>query len=81
MFAGWKPAPLVRAPREEGLRLIDLERRVLAADPLLRKEVIQPHLPIRLPCYDLVPITGTTFGDCLPYGLAHRLRVEPAFVT
>ena len=23
---------------------------------LLRKEVIQPHLPIRLPCYDLAPI-------------------------
>ena len=24
---------------------------------LLRKEVIQPHLPIRLPCYDFTPIT------------------------
>jgi hypothetical protein len=32
---------------------------------LLRKEVIQPHLPIRLPCYDLVPITGLTFDGCL----------------
>ena len=28
----------------------------------LRKEVIQPHLPIRLPCYDLAPITGFTLG-------------------
>ena len=28
---------------------------------LLRKEVIQPHLPVRLPCYDLVPIAGPTF--------------------
>ena len=28
---------------------------------LLRKEVIQPHLPVRLPCYDLVLITGPTF--------------------
>jgi hypothetical protein len=28
----------------------------------LRKEVIQPHLPIRLPCYDLVPLTASTFG-------------------
>jgi hypothetical protein len=27
-----------------------------------RKEVIQPHLPIRLPCYDLVPLTGITLG-------------------
>ena len=30
-----------------------------------RKEVIQPHLPIRLPCYDLVPLTGLTFGVSL----------------
>ena len=28
---------------------------------LLRKEVIQPHLPIRLPCYDFTPIIGPTF--------------------
>jgi hypothetical protein len=26
--------------------------------PLPRKEVIQPHLPVRLPCYDFVPIAG-----------------------
>ena len=32
---------------------------------LHRKEVIQPHLPIRLPCYDLTPITGPTFDSCL----------------
>ena len=32
---------------------------------LLRKEVIQPHLPIRLPCYDFVPLTGHTFGTSL----------------
>ena len=30
-----------------------------------RKEVIQPHLPVRLPCYDLAPITGLTLGGCL----------------
>ena len=28
---------------------------------LPRKEVIQPHLPVRLPCYDFVPITDPTF--------------------
>ena len=27
---------------------------------LPRKEVIQPHLPVRLPCYDLAPVTGIT---------------------
>ena len=32
---------------------------------LLRKEVIQPHLPIRLPCYDFTPVIGLTFDGCL----------------
>ena len=27
-----------------------------------RKEVFQPHLPVRLPCYDLAPVTGFTLG-------------------
>ena len=29
---------------------------------LLRKEVIQPQVPLRLPCYDFTPITSHTFG-------------------
>ncbi len=37
----------------------------------LRKEVIQPQVPLRLPCYDFTPVTGRTLGSCLPYGLAH----------
>jgi hypothetical protein len=32
---------------------------------LLRKEVIQPHLPVRLPCYDFVPIADPTFDGSL----------------
>ena len=28
-----------------------------------RKEVIQPHLPIRLPCYDFTPVIGPAFGS------------------
>ena len=31
-----------------------------------RKEVIQPQVPLRLPCYDLVPIAEFRFGACLP---------------
>ena len=27
-----------------------------------RKEVFQPHLPVRLPCYDLAPVTSFTLG-------------------
>ena len=48
---------------------------------LLRKEVIQPHLPVRLPCYDLVPIASPTFDSSLSYELGHWLRVLPTFVT
>jgi len=43
--------------------------------------VIQPQLPLRLPCYDFTPIINPTFDGCLPYGLAHRLRVLPTFVV
>src|SRR5207247_766941 len=32
---------------------------------LLRKEVIQPQVPLRLPCYDFIPITIHTFGTSL----------------
>ena len=53
----------------------------MEATMLLRKEVIQPHLPVRLPCYDFVPIASPTFDGSLPYGLGHRLRVLPTFVT
>ena len=32
---------------------------------LLKKEVIQPQVPLRLPCYDFIPVTAHTFGHCL----------------
>ena len=51
------------------------------AQKLRRKEVIQPHLPVRLPCYDLVPITSLTLDGSIPKGLGHRLRVLPTFMT
>ena len=31
---------------------------------LLRKEVIQPQVPLRLPCYDFIPVTSFTLGPC-----------------
>ena len=42
------------------------------ADCLPRKEVIQPHLPVRLPCYDFTPLTLHTFDASAPR------RVRPA---
>jgi hypothetical protein len=46
-----------------------------------RKEVIQPQLPLRLPCYDFTPIINPTLDGSLPCGLGHRLRVLPTFVV
>jgi hypothetical protein len=40
---------------------------------LLRKEVIQPQVPLRLPCYDFTPVTIHSLGTCLPFGLAQPL--------
>ena len=47
---------------------------------LHRKEVIQPHLPIRLPCYDFTPIICPTLGGWLQR-LPHRLRVLQTLVV
>ena len=48
---------------------------------LLRKEVIQPHLPVRLPCYDFTPIIIHTLAAYLPCGLDQRLLVQTTFVV
>ena len=52
-------------------------RPVRAWRNILRKEVIQPQVPLRLPCYDFTPVADPTVVACLPCGLAQRLRVEP----
>ena len=44
--------------------------QLLHCSCLHRKEVIQPHLPIRLPCYDFTPVANPTFGGAF---LAVRL--------
>ena len=47
---------------------------------LFRKEVIQPQVLLRLPCYDFTPIMDHTLGRCLPCGSACRLLVQSTFV-
>ncbi len=47
------------------------------SNDILRKEVIQPQVPLRLPCYDFTPVADPTVVRCLPCGLAHDLRVKP----
>ena len=55
---------------QAGLICVFLPRKLLP-----RKEVIQPHLPVRLPCYDFTPLTLHTFDASAPWGFG---RVRPA---
>ena len=48
-----------------------------SSNAFLRKEVIQPQVPLRLPCYDFTPVAKPTVVACFPCGLAQRLRVDP----
>ena len=64
-----------RARRPAGTPAVDECHRIP------RKEVIQPQLPLRLPCYDFTPVTDSTFDRSLPCGLGHGLRVSPASVV
>jgi len=47
----------------------------------LKKEVIQPQVPLGLPCYDFTPVTSHTLAACLPEGLAQLLLVQPTPVV
>ena len=42
------------------------------------KEVIQPQVPLRLPCYDFAPVTALAFGGLAPCGFRHGLRALTA---
>ena len=56
---------------------------VISGIPFLsRKEVIQPHLPVRLPCYDFTPLTRRSFGTVpLAVGLATSATSDSDGVT
>ena len=72
---------MVWSPKYRSIRRIDLGQLVLKTSAvLLRKEVIQPQVPLRLPCYDFIPITTHTFGTSLLCRLGQRLRVQTAFM-
>ena len=59
-------------------RITDADQiALLFSGYILRKEVIQPQVPLRLPCYDFTPVADLTVVGCLPYGSANRLRVKP----
>jgi hypothetical protein len=66
-----RPEPAIDGVRGGLRRVIDSELAPGSPEMggtevvLLRKEVIQPHLPVRLPCYDFTPIAGPTFDGSL----------------
>ena len=67
---------------EDGGYVLRMDDALSGANPdavsqILRKEVIQPQVPLRLPCYDFTPVADPTVVSCLPCGLAHCLRVKP----
>ena len=44
------------------------------------KEVIQPQVLLRLPCYDFTPIINHTVSACPPCGSTQQFQVQPTFV-
>ena len=68
--------PLRRTPAGSARGL-----RFFALGCLPRKEVIQPHVPVRLPCYDFTPLTLHTFDASAPLGFGRRLRVQTTRVV
>ena len=64
LFTG--PSKLNNDPFKFPLSLtLDVSTAYFICAGLHRKEVIQPHLPIRLPCYDFTPVIGLTFDSWL----------------
>jgi hypothetical protein len=48
------------------LLLSDLrDKQAYLTKIILRKEVIQPQVPLRLPCYDFTPVADPTVVRCL----------------
>ena len=59
---------IIALERMSRKRRVDTRHLHDLASMLLRKEVIQPHLPVRLPCYDFVLIASPTFDGSLHKG-------------
>eukprot|EP01037_Dinobryon_pediforme_P005358 gene5358-5410_t len=71
-FGFWSLVLKIRAALGAGnlemrtVRLLTKSRGFVPSGPNnVHEEVIQPHLPVRLPCYDFVPITDPTLGSSL----------------
>jgi hypothetical protein len=63
---GGLPPASLKTEQRKGRSRASSSSPVDVRENLPRKEVIQPQLPLRLPCYDFTPITGPTFDGSLP---------------
>ena len=54
-----------RTAQSEKCRMCMSQKGQAQAKQIPRKEVIQPQLPLQLPCYDFVPVTGPALDSCL----------------
>ena len=64
--------------RADALGLLRRTRRRSSLLEISVKEVIQPQVPLRLPCYDFAPVTALAFGRLVPCGFRHGLRALTA---
>ena len=68
----WNPILPDACIRRRGPREVVQRTRRRQAPPAqtswgaFRKEVIQPQVPLRLPCYDFTPVADPTVDACLP---------------
>ncbi len=67
---------MARTSDYRGLSRPTEERQIVTRRSV--KEVIQPQVPLRLPCYDFAPVTALAFGRLPPCGLRHGLRALTA---
>ena len=74
-------SPVMKGHEDDGMFFGSCEALPFARNgafgAILRKEVIQPQVPLRLPCYDFTPVADPTVVSFLPCGLEHCLRVKP----
>jgi hypothetical protein len=56
---------LVQGPEQRARNCKHRFQSLTSNAPIPRKEVIQPQVPLRLPCYDFTPVADLTVAGCL----------------
>src|SRR5688572_29839452 len=69
----YRPGRSLKTEREGLIELLTRDRPAPKRRTDSRKEVIQPQVPLRLPCYDFTPVTSHSLGTTLPCGLGKPL--------